>query len=82
MTRIGVEPARDFFLKELYSAKIRTNPIAERGVVGLCSVHYETMVRFLEYLREKYEGGGMGYMLTELGFSEEDVEKIKINLKG
>lgn len=81
LTRIGVEPARDHFLKELYSEKMNANPSAQRGVAGMCSVHYETMAQFLESLQETH-GGAQGYLGDELGFSEPDKANIKRNLLG
>ncbi|KAL1959838.1 hypothetical protein VTO42DRAFT_983 [Malbranchea cinnamomea] len=82
LTGIGVEPVSDFLGQGLDYEKLKASPIAQRGLAGLCSVHYETMVRFLAYLQDKYEDGAKGYIMTELGFSKEDVEKNKSNLKG
>ena len=81
LTRIGTEPARDFFLKDLYSEKVAADPIAQRGLMGMCSVHYETMAQFLEGLQEDH-GGAEGYLQNVLGFSEEDKAQIKRNLLG
>lgn len=80
MTRFGVEPVRGIFLKAANSEKFVASP---RGYLGLCSTRRETMVRFLEELEERYgDGGAKGYVMAELGFGEEDVQRIRKNMRG
>ncbi|WEW60544.1 hypothetical protein PRK78_006031 [Emydomyces testavorans] len=80
LTRIGVEPAREVILKDLLSEKFASDPTMSKGFAGLCSVNYETMIRFLEDLEGSHDGGAEGYVKSSLGFSDEDVVKIKKNL--
>ncbi|EAS36479.3 uncharacterized protein CIMG_01833 [Coccidioides immitis RS] len=80
LTRIGVEPARDIILKDLLSGMFTSDPAMQKGAAGLCSANYETMIRFLEDLEKNYQDGAEGYVKSVLGFSDDDVVKIKKNL--
>lgn len=82
LTRIGVEPERNTVVGDLLTEKVTSNPALMKGIGALCSVHYETMISFLNHLEKTFEGGAEGYIKTVLGFSEEDIKKIKANLTG
>lgn len=79
LTRIGMEPARDTVLKDFLSDKYGDLKM-RKGLAGMCSVNFETMIRFLEVLEGSYERGAEGYVKDVLGFSDEDLEKIRKNL--
>ncbi|EEP80685.1 predicted protein [Uncinocarpus reesii 1704] len=80
LTRIGVEPARSVIMGEILTSDIASDPVKRRGFAGLCSVNYETMIQFLEHLEGCYENGAEGYVKSVLGFSDDDVAKIRENL--
>lgn len=71
MTRIGAEPLREKLMKAAM-VKAESAPDTFDGILGLHSMHYETMIRFLAYLEDTYEHSAEGYVKTVLGFSEGD----------
>lgn len=81
LTRIGSEPVRDMFMKNLVSKDAQSDPDTLRCMAGVTSIHYESMIQFLAQLEEAYPRGAEGYLKNALGFSDGDLEKIKANLK-
>ncbi|KMU79127.1 hypothetical protein CISG_07293 [Coccidioides immitis RMSCC 3703] len=58
-------------------------PVLFHCAEGCCRTvqrNYETMIRFLEDLEKNYQDGAEGYVKSVLGFSDDDVVKIKKNL--
>jgi protein tyrosine/serine phosphatase len=90
LTRIGIEPYREFLLTALmqqmgktFSSEVFEDP----GMLELCGVRGPTIVAVLEWMGEKWGSVGKGsypgvegYLIQELGFEREDVEKIRKNL--
>ncbi|KAL3461982.1 protein-tyrosine phosphatase-like protein [Aspergillus heterothallicus] len=77
LTRVGLEPGRPALLaamQSLYGKSAWENPV----LLVLWGVHAGGMTGFLQVLDEEH-GGAAGY-LQELGFSEDDVAKIRANL--
>lgn len=83
LSRLGVEPVREPFVKMLVgdSSTGTKDPMMARRLVAVSSVHYETMIEFLKILTAKYENGARGYVKSILGFKDQDIEKIVVNLK-
>ncbi|GKT40367.1 tyrosine-protein phosphatase [Colletotrichum spaethianum] len=80
MTRIGSEPLRQVLLERA----IQDNG-AERGLddgpfYNLCSLRVSSWELFVEQINSKY-GGFEGYATRRLGFSINDLEKIRNNLR-
>lgn len=98
LTRIGVEPVREFLTAKLKMGKdldVETSPFLRvlascRYVLVLkCQLiashmltenRADTMISMLEKLEEVY-GGVEGYAMRELGFSTEDINRMRANLK-
>ncbi|PGH13450.1 hypothetical protein AJ80_06319 [Polytolypa hystricis UAMH7299] len=51
-----------------------------RQARNFCGSHSKTMIQFLKFVGEKFEGGAEGYAKEKLGFSEDDSDKIRKNL--
>lgn len=80
LSRIGIEPAREMLTG--FAAESMAGGDAETpGFWNMVNFRPQSMTRFLEKMGEEYEGGCEGYLRDGLGFSEEDVEKIKENLR-
>jgi protein tyrosine/serine phosphatase len=79
LTRIGMEQARDELVTLL--RKDMGCGFEEPGMEDMVGVKGETMVRFLEWVEERW-GGAEGYLRSELGFENNDVNIIKENLRG
>ncbi|THH11937.1 hypothetical protein EW145_g314 [Phellinidium pouzarii] len=77
LTRIGREPARTLILKRLAKEPI----FAENkdAALNMLTSRRETMLAFLDLLRNKY-GGAEGYMQKFCSLSAEDVQEIRHNL--
>lgn len=90
LTRIGLEPHREKFLPHIIKSygkdKSAANPdgIPSEEVIAklthLLGSYKETMVAFLERLKEEY-GGAEGYVKNHLGLSDDDINEIRTNLK-
>ncbi|KAJ9609889.1 hypothetical protein H2200_006218 [Cladophialophora chaetospira] len=86
LTRIGFEPERESliaFIKKWKPELTEDTP----GMREFSAVREEYMVRFLKDAREVYggdegEGWAEGYVKRELGFSGEEVDMLKENLRG
>ena len=79
LTRIGMEQAREELLSLLQ--KDMGCGFEEPGIGEMVGVKGETMVRFLEWIEERW-GGVEGYLRSELGFEDGDIRIIKENLRG
>jgi protein tyrosine/serine phosphatase len=79
LTRIGMEQAREELVALLQ--KDMGCGFEEPGMDEMVGVKGETMVRFLEWIEEKW-GGVEGYLRSELGFEDDNVRIIKENLRG
>lgn len=116
LTRLGLEPAREFLLKAASSVpsprfdsptdQLDSDNVKEASaprsadltasiqqavtsgktddtklamLAGICRSDKEVMETFLNVLRERY-GGARGYLVTSLGFSEDEVEVIRSQL--
>jgi protein tyrosine/serine phosphatase len=79
LTRIGMEQAREELLSLLQ--KDMGCGFEEPRMEEMVGVKGETMVRFLEWIEERW-GGVEGYLRSELGFEDGDIRIIKENLRG
>ncbi|KAL4887270.1 protein-tyrosine phosphatase-like protein [Aspergillus karnatakaensis] len=78
LTRVGVEPGRKALLtmmQSLYGESAWENPV----LLVLWGVHASGLTGFLKVLDETH-GGVTGYLKNELGFSNEDIAKMRENL--
>ncbi|KAF2117525.1 protein-tyrosine phosphatase-like protein [Lophiotrema nucula] len=80
LSRLGIEPSREVLLAML-KVWDKGWTAETPGMAEFAQVKAEFMLATLEMVDEKY-GGMEGYVKRELGFSDEDVEKIKKNLRG
>lgn len=51
------------------------------GMLQLCNVRASAMVGFLQALEDSFEGGVEGYLTSQLGFKQRDVDIMRANLK-
>lgn len=79
LSRIGIEPHRETLLKIL-SQWGKNWDMQTPGMVEFSAIKGSIMKTVMEMVDEKYGGMG-GYVKHELGFSSEEIEKIKANLK-
>lgn len=79
LSRLGTEPAREKLL-EFAMASVGTEDMEAPGFYNVASLRPSSWNAFLEGLHEQY-GGWEGYVMEGLGFSVEDLEKIKKNLQ-
>lgn len=79
LSRIGTEPAREKLMHYAMSTLGIKDPETP-GFYNLVSLRPEFWKRFQEGLEEEF-GGWEGYVTKGLGFSTEDLEKIKGNLR-
>jgi hypothetical protein len=78
LSRIGTEPARE----QLLAFAMRGTGVKsadEPGFYNLCSLRVSSWERFVKGV-EREHGGWEGYVTGTLGFSEDDLDKIKKNL--
>jgi len=95
LTRVGVEPKRDHLLGVMLQHMAQQGiekPFEVPGFREISGVRGPTILALLMWMDGKWglqdeasEGkvlypGVHGYLTQELGFSEEDLEKIKLNL--
>lgn len=78
LSRIGTEPARDTLVKYALGTLGITDPETP-GFYNLVSLRPQFWDAFLEGLQESF-GGWDGYVTKGLGFSEEDLAKVRANL--
>ncbi|EEQ28874.1 hypothetical protein McanMca71_001062 [Microsporum canis] len=79
LTRIGVEPVRDILLAKMTGEGEVDWDSEVMKIVAGCEAN--AMVSFLEKLEKSFKGGAEGYVVNELGFSIEEVEDIRQNLR-
>jgi len=78
LSRIGTEPGRE----QLLAFAMRgtgVKSVDEPGFYNLCSLKVASWERFVKGVEREY-GGWDSYVTKTLGFSEEDLAKIKKNL--
>jgi hypothetical protein len=93
LTRIGVEPFREYLLNALLQQMGRENDMSaleEPGMEALCGVRGLSILAVLDWMGEKWKvesgdsksryPGVEGYLRQELGFSSEEVTQIKKSL--
>lgn len=80
LSRIGTETARERLLRY---ARIGTGITTDNspGFNNLCSLRTSCWDAFVAGVQEKH-GGWEGYVTGTLGFSDDDLGKIKTNLRG
>ncbi|KAK4449148.1 hypothetical protein QBC34DRAFT_99227 [Podospora aff. communis PSN243] len=78
LSRIGTEPAREQLLAFAMRGTGVTS-VDEPGFYNLCSLRVSSWERFVKGVEREY-GGWEGYVTGTLGFSQEDLDKIKRNL--
>lgn len=79
LTRIGIEPARDFLIMKLTGGKtvdIKSVPILH----ALANSRAETMLSMLQQIDEKY-GSIDDFAINELNYAKEEIEKMRKNLR-
>ncbi|RYP76049.1 hypothetical protein DL769_003706 [Monosporascus sp. CRB-8-3] len=78
LSRIGTEPARDELLN---FAQAGTNALSQDqpGFYNLCNLRASCWKAFMEGLQQEY-GGFEQFIRNKLGFTEDDLAKIKANL--
>jgi protein tyrosine/serine phosphatase len=81
LTRIGVEPVREFLTRKVNGGK--PLEMSDPRMQVAASIPFDAMTVLDGAVREKYgEEGVRAYLGGELGFEEGEVEKIVILLKG
>ncbi|QSS63471.1 protein tyrosine/serine phosphatase domain-containing protein [Histoplasma capsulatum] len=80
-------PKQPFFFHctALYGSLLGKKDLDEsttRGILVAGGIMYETMVQFLGFVEEGFENGAEGYLRDKLGFTSEDIETIRTNLRG
>ncbi|OGM44368.1 hypothetical protein ABOM_006774 [Aspergillus bombycis] len=80
LSRIGVEPARKMLMTAFPTLSGAVTP-ENAGWLQLMSVRPLAMAAFLDTVEQSL-GGVKGYLTGVLGFSEEEVEVMRANLKG
>jgi protein tyrosine/serine phosphatase len=80
LSRIGTEPARE---RLLHYAKMGTgvDDVNTPGFLHLVSLRKSFWDAFFAVV-EKEHGGWDGYVTSHLGFTDDDLAKIKTNLRG
>ncbi|KAK0613438.1 protein-tyrosine phosphatase-like protein [Immersiella caudata] len=78
LSRIGTEPAREQLLAFAMRGTGVTS-VDEPGFYNLCSLRVSSWERFVKGVEREF-GGWEGYVTGTLGFSQEELDKIKKNL--
>lgn len=50
------------------------------GMLALMSVKDTAITTFVESIESRFKEGIVGYLKTDFGFTEEDIEKMRVNL--
>lgn len=79
LSRIGTEPGREKLIQFALKGCGITDPHTP-GFYNLCCLSDACWDAFVNGLESEY-GGWSGYVVKALGFSEEDLAKIKANLR-
>ncbi|KFY93546.1 hypothetical protein V498_04359 [Pseudogymnoascus sp. VKM F-4517 (FW-2822)] len=83
LTRVGTEPARASLLSSLQAGvkEGKSDPTpASPGMLAIMSVKCAANTTFVESIEARFKEGIIGYLKTDLGFLEEDIEKMRVNL--
>ncbi|KAF2490983.1 hypothetical protein BU16DRAFT_543257 [Lophium mytilinum] len=80
MTRIGIEPHREALLGMLMQWN-KSWTMKTPGMHEFSQIKGTNIKAVMEMAEDKY-GGMKGYVKKNLGFSDEDIEKITANLRG
>ncbi|GES56964.1 tyrosine phosphatase [Aspergillus terreus] len=80
LTRIGMEPQKELLSRIFLKSKPDWK-VGAPGFSEFVNVKASYMLEFLDALRARY-GSIEGYVTSRLGLSNEDVDKIKLALKG
>ncbi|KAH6845101.1 protein-tyrosine phosphatase-like protein [Chaetomium sp. MPI-CAGE-AT-0009] len=78
LSRVGIEPAREKLLESLTKGPMNVD-MAAPGFRNLANLKASCWQAFIKAVEAEY-GGFEGYVTGTLGFSEEEVAKIKSNL--
>jgi protein tyrosine/serine phosphatase len=78
LSRVGIEPAREKLLASLGKGQMNVD-MAAPGFRNLANLKASCWKAFAKAVDAEY-GGFEGYVTGTLGFSEEEVAKIKSNL--
>jgi GH15 family glucan-1,4-alpha-glucosidase len=83
LTRVGTETARQS-LFSLHQAGVKdrgsdSTPFSP-GMLAFMSVKDTAITTFVESIESRFKEGIVGYLKTDLGFTEEDIEKMRVNL--
>lgn len=81
LTRVGLEHVR-VNLAQALGLDAGTDHLSPEaiGMLELSSVRAHAMVSFLKTFEDTYNGGIHGYLTDKLGFSDDDVERMRQNL--
>ncbi|KFY80954.1 hypothetical protein V499_00249 [Pseudogymnoascus sp. VKM F-103] len=83
LSRVGTEPVRQSLSSSLQAGvnDRGSNPTHfSPGMLAFMSVKGTTITTFVESIESRFKEGIVGYLKTDLGFTEEDVEKMRVNL--
>ncbi|KAI4598787.1 hypothetical protein KJ359_002679 [Pestalotiopsis sp. 9143b] len=78
LSRIGTEPAREALL-QVVLASTKAESIEQPGFQNLCELREESWGAFVKGVERDF-GGFDKFVTAKLGFSEDDLAKIKANL--
>lgn len=54
--------------------------LANPGMLAIMGVKGTAITTFVESIESRYKEGIVGYLKADLGFTEEDIEKMRVNL--
>ncbi|KAK1504804.1 hypothetical protein CTAM01_04111 [Colletotrichum tamarilloi] len=81
LSRVGTEPARERLLQQARAGGGSLTFEQHPGFYNLCSLRTSCWDAFIAALQEAH-GGWEGYVVGALGFSSDDLARIKDNLSG
>ncbi|KFY91553.1 hypothetical protein V500_04621 [Pseudogymnoascus sp. VKM F-4518 (FW-2643)] len=83
LTRVGTEPARASLFSSLQAGVKEggsDRTFANPGMLAIMGVKATAITAFVESIESRFKEGIVGYLKTDLGFTEEDIEKMRVNL--
>ncbi|OBT64142.1 hypothetical protein VE03_06279 [Pseudogymnoascus sp. 23342-1-I1] len=83
LTRVGTEPARASLLGSLQAGVKEGKPdptLASPGMLALMGVKDTAITTFVDSIESRFKGGIIDYLKSDLGFTEEDIEEMRVNL--
>lgn len=99
LTRIGVEPYREYLFKVLFGMKIEAaeGTLGQPGMLEMCETRPTSILGFLDWMDERWGDvageqrpekqddvevfpGVHGWLIKEMGFAKDDLERIRSNL--